>query len=95
MGAILSVFTIVIVLLYSAYKCIALFSIADFKVQTLEQVNNYSETDVFGANDEFVVAGAVTSWDGSSEDITDLSIGQVKFYLKSWSRKDEDHLNNE
>ena len=30
------------------------------------------------------MAAAVTSFDGSSEDITDPEIGEIKFYLKRW-----------
>ena len=32
-----------------------------------------------------MVAGGVTSWDGKSEDITDPTIGVIKFYIKEWA----------
>lgn len=32
-----------------------------------------------------MVAGGVTSWDGSSEDIEDPTIGVIKFYVKQWA----------
>ena len=34
------------------------------------------------------MAAAVTSFDGSSEDITDPEIGEIKFYLKHWDVDD-------
>ena len=47
--------------------------------------NYYSHTDTWGASDGFTLAACVTAYDGSSEVIEDPSVGQLKFYKKSWS----------
>jgi len=33
-----------------------------------------------------MLAAALTEYDGSATDITDLTYGEIKFYIKSWSR---------
>ena len=43
----------------------------------------YPESEVLTyAENGFLVAAAVTSYDGNPEDITDLEIGSLKFYRK-------------
>ena len=67
-------------------------SFDDYKIFVQEQENFYNSTESFGSNDGFFFAGGVVAFDGSSAVITDVSIGQVKFYYKSWSASiDEDH----
>ena len=50
--------------------------------------NEYETNTTFGYADGFMVAAAVTAFDGSSVDIQDPEVGEVKFYLKSWDVDD-------
>ena len=52
--------------------------------------NMYATNTTFGYSDGFMVAAAVTAFDGSSVDIQDPEVGEVKFYLKNW---DVDEVN--
>jgi hypothetical protein len=42
-----------------------------------------SETLTYDKN-QFLIAAAVTGFDGNPEDITDPEIGELKFYKKQW-----------
>ena len=53
-----------------------------------DRENFYPFDSEFGAKDGFMVAAAITAFDGSSEDITDLSYGRLKFVMKSWDSTD-------
>ena len=50
--------------------------------------NQYENNATFGYSDGFMVAAAVTAFDGSSVNIQDPEVGEVKFYLKSWDVED-------
>ena len=41
-------------------------------------------TEPFGTANGFAIAAAVTKYDGNSEEITDPTIGELKYYLKRW-----------
>ena len=34
-----------------------------------------------------MIAAGLTAWDGKSHDITDPSIGELKFYVKHWDQE--------
>lgn len=38
----------------------------------------------FGLENGFFLAVGVTNYDGKSDPIEDLSIGQLRFFIKSW-----------
>ena len=87
-GSILSVFTLILVLFYAGWKLVTMFSQEDYKVQVNEQTNFYDYKQTFGIEDGFNFAAALTAYDGSSEDITDLSVGRMKFVTKNWDSED-------
>ena len=83
-GAILSVMTLVTITLYATFQVEQLINLENYKVQLHTLENEYATNATFGAANGFAVAAAVTSFDGSSVDITDPEIGEIKFYLKHW-----------
>ena len=74
----------VILLTYGSYKITRLSNLQDYKVQTYILEDHYASNATFGNADGFAIAAAITSYDGSNEDITDPEIGEIKFYLKTW-----------
>lgn len=61
----------------------ALATSSDYKIQELEKKFFYDASDEFTFDEsQFMVAAAITAYDGSSEDITDLEVGELKFYMK-------------
>ena len=86
-GSIFSICTILIISLFAGLKFIQLVQQSEYKIQVRTIENYFNHTDEFGYDDEFYVAGGVTAYDGSSKDISDLTIGQVKMYSKQWSSK--------
>ena len=83
-GSIFSIMTVVVMLVYGVYKMTNLVTYSDYAIQMHTKEHFFNDTDAFGSEQEFWLAGGVTAWDGSSLDITDPSIGQVKFYKKDW-----------
>lgn len=53
-----------------------------------DQENFYKFTEEFKVNDGFMLAAALTAYDGNSTDITDHSIGRLKFTRKTWDGSD-------
>ena len=51
-------------------------------MRTLE--NEFDASHSFGAEHGFVVAAAITAFDGKAFNITDPTIGELKFYYKTW-----------
>ena len=47
---------------------------------------------MFSNQDGFMIAAAVTSYDGSKESIEDEEIGTIKFYIKAWNVEKEEGL---
>ena len=65
---------------------------ADYQVRVHEKSNFYEIEDGFGYEDGFMIAAAVTAFDGSAEDITDLSIGRLRFVMKSFDSSRAENL---
>ncbi len=85
MGSCLSLLTVILLLAYAGYKVLALASNSDYKIQMHDQKYYYPENVVLDStNNDFIVAAAVTSYDGNPEDITDPEIGELIFYRKEW-----------
>ena len=76
--------TVLTLLTYGSYKVTRLVNSEDYNVGMHILEDHFASNATFGAADGFVVSAAVTSYDGSSEDITDPEIGEIKFYLKHW-----------
>ena len=75
LGALMSLFTIFLLIFYSAYKLNTMFSFADYKIQQQELERYYNHTEAWGKNDSFAIAAAITAYDGGGELIEDPSIG--------------------
>ena len=52
-GSILSIFTVIIIMLYASYKMAIMFSFADYKVQLRDLEDYFEEMDVFGSKEGF------------------------------------------
>ena len=76
--------TLLTLLTYGSYKVTRLVNSDDYSVSLHILEDHYTSNATFGAADGFVVSAAVTALDGSSQDITDPEIGEIKFYLKHW-----------
>ena len=88
----LTLITIIFLTTYATWKIIGLFSQVDYKVQVHEQENFYDMEEVFGYKDGFMVAAGLTAYDGNSQDITDPSIGRLKFVKKSFGWTDTERV---
>ena len=84
LGSVLSLLTLLLLLFYAGYKLDKMVSFSDYKIQTRDFEDYFDSDEKWGHNDEFALAAGVSAYDGSSESIEDLSIGQVKFYRKAW-----------
>ena len=65
-----------------------MWSLEDYKVQVNDQENFYSFKETFGTQDGFNIAAALTAYDGKPDDITDLSVGRLRFITKNWDSDD-------
>ena len=83
-GALLSLMTLLTLLTYGSLKITSLVHSDDYSVGMHILEDHYASNATFGASDGFVVSAAVVTLDGSSQDITDPEIGEIKFYLKHW-----------
>ena len=68
---------------------LALVSFDDYKVQLHEKENFYNTTDPFGSEQEFMIAAALTAYDGDPSSIEDPSYGQLRIFMKKWGENDE------
>ena len=85
LGSLLSLLTVFLLIGFATYKLIAISTNSDYKIQVHDQKFFYDASDEFTFQDhEFMIGAAITAYDGSSEDITDPEIGEVKFYMKKF-----------
>ena len=85
LGSLLSLLTAILLVGYGAYKIQELASNSDYKIQIQDQRYYYDAADEFTFEDHgFMIAAAITAYDGSPDDITDPEIGEVKFVMKRW-----------
>ena len=85
----LTLLTILVVVPYALWKLEIVASQDEAKLQIKDLQNFYTSDDTFGTPQKFMIAAAITSYDGSSEDETDLSIGQIRLYIKTWGRPED------
>ena len=84
-GSTMSILTQLIILTFAMYKLAEMSDNAEYQVLTSRKDYFYDLTDdVNYEQANFVIAAAVTDYDGNQEDITDPSIGEIKFYKKRW-----------
>ena len=75
--------TYIILIAFAAYRLTALTTHSDYKIQVQDKKFFYGDGDEFTFEESrFMIAAAVTAYDGSGEDITDPEVGEVKFYMK-------------
>ena len=86
LGAVFSLGTLIILIGYALYKIQELTVNLDYSIQIHEKKLFYDPADELTfENDGFMIAAAITDYDGSAEDITDPEIGEVKFYRKTFN----------
>ena len=90
LGSLLTILTISIILPYVVWKVTIMVSMTDYKLQIQDFENYYSLDRTFGMEQNFMIAGAITTADTSNEIETDPSIGELKFYIKSWGNADDE-----
>ena len=84
-GSTMSILTQLIILTFAVYKLAEMSDNAEYQVLTSRKDYFYELTDDVNYEDaNFVIAAAVTDYDGNQKDITDPSIGEIKFYKKRW-----------
>ena len=59
------------------------------QLQLTVQEQYFSQDAKFSTNEGFQIAAAVTSYDGDSSPIEDLTFGTVKFYKKKFGIQDD------
>ena len=69
-----------------------LAALEEYKLQEIVSENFYPVSDTLGHQNGFMIAAAVTSFDGNEESIEDEEIGTIKFFLKSWNMDSNDGL---
>ena len=52
--------------MFGGYKLGSLFSQSEYKIQVRVEENYFNQTDQFGYDDEFYIAGGISSYDGNS-----------------------------
>ena len=83
LGSSLSLLCFIILLGFGALKVTALATSSDYKIQVHDKKFFYDDVDEFTFDEsQFMVSAGVTAFDGSSEDITDPEVGEIKFYMK-------------
>ena len=85
LGVILSIVTILLLSSYAAWKIINLIKLIDYTVRVYDRENFFDIKEEFGPEDGFMLAAGLTAYDKSPDDITDLSIGRLKFIKKTFS----------
>ena len=90
-GAVLSLWSLVILITYVSWKLLSMTNNKNFRAIENMHDNYYDYSDEFGISDGFMIAAAVTAYDGSPEEITDLSVGRLKFVVKNWDSSDPSH----
>ena len=91
-GATLSLFTVVIVLIYGSFKIQQLVDLEDYKVQLRQEDDAFGETEKFGFDEGFVVAAGILSafeWEDESTPVEEVppEIGAFGFYIKHFSQE--------
>ena len=77
--------TTIIILMFTVYKLLGMADNAEYQVLTSSKDYFYDLRDEVNlVEGDFAVAAAVTDYDGNQEDITDPSIGELKFYKRNW-----------
>ena len=85
LGSFPSLLLAMLLLGYATYKIEGLTLNSDYKTQIHDQRYFYDAADEFTfEEDGFMIAVAITAYDGSSDNITDPEVGELKFVMKTW-----------
>ena len=84
-GAALTILTIIVLLAYGGVKLSALIARDDYRVQNRELMDFYEDIDPLSSDDGFVIAAAITGFEGPLVDIPP-EYGSLRFYRKEWSQ---------
>ena len=93
-GAMLSIFTVCVVLAYASFKISTMVSKDDYKVRTLDQAGDFEDTKMFGEDNGFIIAAGVilpntlpATYDGWRESRPRIppEIGAFNLYYKIYN----------
>lgn len=88
-GALLTIFSVVLVLVYAGYKVGILVSLSDYKIQVRTQERFFEITEKFDQSLGLMIGASIPSWGNFRTEIP-TSIGALKFYVKKWSPAEGD-----
>lgn len=83
-GAILTLFTITVLVAYAVFKIEDLIDIKDYAVQETSRFEFFKNSAQFGYDDGFAFAAGLSKWDDGQGLTEDPQYGQMKIYIKSW-----------
>ena len=83
-GALLTIFSVVLVLVYAGYKVGILVSLSDYKIQVRTQERYFDMNERFDQNLGLMIGASIPSWGNFRTEIP-ANIGALKFYIKKWS----------
>ena len=88
-GALLSVVSLLLLVIYASYKFQVLTNLHDYTVQEALLKNHFEiEQHILRANG-FAIASAIAKYDESSEMVERSDMGMIQFYLKKWGKDDD------
>ena len=91
LGSILTLITWITLGMYICYKFLILWNIEEYSLQEAFVEDYFESDETFTSENGFMIAAAVTSYDGKSDDIEDETIGTIKMYYKQWDVYDEEN----
>ena len=89
LGSLLSIITFFTLITYSFYRLLQSINLDDYTVLEQHYENYYNGTNFFGYVDEFIVAAGLSDYSGGkNKNITDPTMGQLRFIMKSYGHSD-------
>ena len=88
-GALLSVVSLLLLVIYASYKFQVLTNLHDYTVQEALLKNHFEVEQHISSANGFAIASAITKYDGSSEVFDRSDMGMIQFYLKKWGKVDD------
>ena len=88
-GAMLTIFSIILVLVYAGFKVGNLFALDEYKIQVRQKEHLYNEQDKFDYSQGFMVGAAIPEWGKEKRTDIPADIGALKFYKKIWTFKED------
>ena len=86
LGAMLSILTLLLVIIYGSFKMSTLVNMYDYSVQVRSVGGYFEETQKFHARNGLMFAAGLSTFSDQTEVEEDPSIGVIRFYWKRWSQ---------